>query len=368
MSAVFCDVVALVCATDSLQNAKAALQARLRKHGAKVVQRLSKGITHIVYERRILQHGHHDQPEPELLDLFRKLDAVSLRAWRRTAQRAPATSHRPTSRLPAAVPPQMESPPVVVTPLWVAQSLAKNRRLVENKFAVARPRENMLAAPAGGGSTAKKKRSRRAAAAPPKPAENFELDAGDWAFSSSQQIKGGAEQRQRTSGEPSATPRGGQGNTRGARRAEPEGERPIQAGSATQAVADILALDLPGGGDEEDDLDTPLGERFARRAGSLGSKRRRSPAADTAPAGGGARSRLAQASGPGGAAGEEDAEEVPRTQAPGPRPANAPAAAKPAPSVRFSVRQLEGHRERPVAILKGTPLPGTTPRQAPHTT
>lgn len=72
------DVVALVhCPPDVATNAKAAITARIEKHGGRAVARLGREVSHIIWERR-----HSRRPsdkaadEAELLELFRKLEKV----------------------------------------------------------------------------------------------------------------------------------------------------------------------------------------------------------------------------------------------------------------------------------------------------
>jgi hypothetical protein len=71
------EVVAWVVALDPAHTAKAALPARVEMAGGKVVSRLGREVSHIIWERR-----HSRRPsdkaadEAELLELFRKLDKV----------------------------------------------------------------------------------------------------------------------------------------------------------------------------------------------------------------------------------------------------------------------------------------------------
>lgn len=176
---------------------------------------------------------------------------------------------------------------------------------------------------------------------PPKHAAAFDLDPSDWVFSSTQQLN----------------------------------EEHGHVGTETQAVADILAVDLPAdegeeaaedggaeedaadadpneGGSDEDDLDTPLGVRFARQSGGKGSFGKGSRARARATG----RSRLAQASGPGAAANVQGAEEESRGGDPARKAGTRAGVAQ-----RFSVRHLQSHPERPVKLHKGTPLPGAMP-------
>ena len=197
-------------------------------------------------------------------------------------------------------------------------------------------------------------------------------------------------------------------------------------------VANILTIDLPDddpghtpgpGGEEEDELDTPLALRFAKSSAERaaawgsggssggrggGSGARRGGAAGPAGAAADRRSRLALASGPreqsAEAAAEQDAIEdadseseqaamqvdapavAQREQQEGEGDQQAPgqqqqqqqqeedeaeqdgeerraqeAAAAKGVAARFSVRQLVQHPERPVLVHKGTPLPGALP-------
>lgn len=181
-------------------------------------------------------------------------------------------------------------------------------------------------------------------------------------------------------------------------------------------VANILTVDLPddepghtpGPHADEDELDTPLAQRFAKSSAergaawaSGGSSGGRPPAgAGAAAGGGGARSRLALVSGPQqqqqreeeeeaeeqieeadseeeamqldvpGAAAQQEPEEQPH-QEQEQQPAAAgqqqqdrimgKGVAARVVAERFSVRQLVQHPERPVVLHKGTPLPGSLP-------
>ncbi|RMZ54717.1 hypothetical protein APUTEX25_003095 [Auxenochlorella protothecoides] len=69
------DVVALVCCADAVRNARQAIQARLREHGARVVQRLSKDVSHVVFERKhVPPSAKRAEPDADLLELYTKLD------------------------------------------------------------------------------------------------------------------------------------------------------------------------------------------------------------------------------------------------------------------------------------------------------
>lgn len=81
----------------------------------------------------------------------------------------------------------MDYPPVVVSPLWVEESIKAGRRLVERKYLVKKPTESLLGRTPGTAGAAKK-RKRPAAAPLPKPAEAYDID--DLNFSSTQQIQG----------------------------------------------------------------------------------------------------------------------------------------------------------------------------------
>lgn len=71
------DVIAWVVCLDSVANAKAAITARIEKHGGKATSRLSKDVSHVVFERRRTRKpAEIAQDEAELLELFKKLDKV----------------------------------------------------------------------------------------------------------------------------------------------------------------------------------------------------------------------------------------------------------------------------------------------------
>ncbi len=302
---------------------------------------------------------------------------------------------------------------------------------------VARPKESLLSAAPGSasgtsasGGAMKKRKNRSSGPAPPKPAEEFDLNPSDWLFDSTKQLKepgtGGSNPTDPLSG-PKRHSR--LRRTRSSARtsgklaaaatadfaAEPAAG--MRVGTATQAVADILAIDLPADrewsevGDDDEDLDTPLSVRMARQssgkrqkigepgfvstAGKTGVKSTEGGAANR-------RSRLANSSkatevenkAEHKAVEEEKVEEEkkPETQeeeldeieddydmdvdealatqqvqaehkepTPAPAPKPAPRARKqtkkkaaPPVAVRFSMRNL--HPERPMLVHKGTPL------------
>ncbi|KAG7671975.1 putative Microcephalin [Nannochloris sp. 'desiccata'] len=187
---------------------------------------------------------------------------------------------------------QLPCPPSIVSPLWVEESITQGRRLMEKRYMVARPKENLLAAApnstgarASGGGT-KKRKQRSSGPAPPKPAGEFDLNLeSDWLFDSSQQLK-----EPGTSGSDAADPLSGPRRHSRLRRTRSsartsgklaaaataavndEPAAGLRVGSATQAVADILAIDLPAdrewpeNSDEDEDLDTPLSVRMARQS------------------------------------------------------------------------------------------------------
>ena len=74
----FQGVVAYVLCADAVHNAKAAIQARLSHNGAKVASRLSKDVTHVIYER-----GRGWEPQTarqgldqDIRDLYARLSKV----------------------------------------------------------------------------------------------------------------------------------------------------------------------------------------------------------------------------------------------------------------------------------------------------
>ena len=74
-SGILVDVVALIRAGDPVHTAKPALTSRLLANGAKVVQRLGREVTHIIYERRHSQRPRDKTAdEAELLELYKRLD------------------------------------------------------------------------------------------------------------------------------------------------------------------------------------------------------------------------------------------------------------------------------------------------------
>lgn len=46
---------------------------------------------------------------------------------------------------------QLDPPPIVVSPLWVEESVVAKRRLMERKFLVPRPKESLLGGTPGSG-------------------------------------------------------------------------------------------------------------------------------------------------------------------------------------------------------------------------
>ena len=323
--------MAVIFCSDPVHNAKSAIQKRLQTHGARTVTRISKEITHIVFERRRSQRASDKKDEEvAILSLYRKLDGVRedlilMRIFIAYNILAQFHRYRHFEYYCAILLLQMPFPPVVVSPLWVEDSITQGRRLIENRYMVARPKEHLLAATpasASNGATTKKRKNRSGPAVP-KPAENFDLDPQDWFFSSTQQLNTDAEELQ-------AAPLSGSKRHSRLRNlrasalhaplhaphqedkgaAENSSAPPaLRVGTATQAVADILAIDLPGENEdawnEEDqnDLDTPLSERYARqssrkrlRMGKEGSEEKNS---------GGRKSRLGQASYPDAAGAQE---------------------------------------------------------------
>lgn len=188
--------------------------------------------------------------------------------------------------------PQADYPPVVVSPLWVEESIKAGRRLVERKYLVGgwaggrgglvgklaeacsawvcgsatgcadpcradiptagpprprqvkKPTESLLGRTPGSGAAggaAAKKRKRPAAAVLPKPAEAYELD--DLVFSSTQQMTGDAAG---TGGEISSPRGGGGGKRRGGAGGRGGGAR----GGARQQPAAAAAM--PSVAEEEE--------------------------------------------------------------------------------------------------------------------
>ena len=69
-------VVALVQCSDPIHNARRAITQRLAAHGARVVQRLGKDVTHVVFERRRSHRAGNSDEDAILSALYRNLDAV----------------------------------------------------------------------------------------------------------------------------------------------------------------------------------------------------------------------------------------------------------------------------------------------------
>lgn len=187
---------------------------------------------------------------------------------------------------------QLLRPPAIVSPLWVEESITQGRRLTERRYTLARPKENLLsAAPGSAGARAsgggiKKRKHRSSGPAPPKPAGEFDLNlASDWLFDSSQQLKepgtGGSDEADPLSGPKrhsrlrrtrSSARTSGKLAAAATAAVTSEPAAAMRVGSETQAVADILAIDLPAdrewseNGDDAEDLDTPLSVRMARQS------------------------------------------------------------------------------------------------------
>lgn len=71
------DVVALVMCQDPVANAKAAVTTRIEGHGGRVVARLGRDVSHIVWERtRSRRPSDKAADEAQLLELFHKLEKV----------------------------------------------------------------------------------------------------------------------------------------------------------------------------------------------------------------------------------------------------------------------------------------------------
>ncbi|KAL6766685.1 hypothetical protein ACKKBG_A36965 [Auxenochlorella protothecoides x Auxenochlorella symbiontica] len=357
------DVVALVCCADAVRNARQAIQARLREHGARVVQRLSKDVSHVVFERKhVPPSAKRAEPDADLLELYTKLDKFAL-------------------------------PPTVVTPLWVEHSAAKGRRLLEKKYIVARPKECLLA-PSGTPRAASGSKRRRVSALLPRPPTTFDMD--DSLLSSSQKMQQQAEGLT-PARNPARRRRGPR--LRAASPTEPGGGAaaralPALAGPSTQAVAAILACDLRGeagdGGrlgpeqgragsasgssssDDDDFLDTPLSCRLARSAGGARHPGHwLSPASSDGSVGPVQRGAAPAAAHRGAtrfaAGGRAAADPGPAPSPQRAAPGHAtPVAATPA-APRFSVRQLVQHIDKPVLLLKSTPPFKTAlPSPGPH--
>ena len=77
------DVIALIVCSDPIHNAKGAISTRLQTHGARIVPRLGKDVTHIIFERRRSQRACDKRNEDETVaELYRKLEGVSFRCYR----------------------------------------------------------------------------------------------------------------------------------------------------------------------------------------------------------------------------------------------------------------------------------------------
>jgi hypothetical protein len=77
------DVIAIIVCSDPIHNAKGALHKRLQSNGARVLARLGKDVTHIIFERRRSQRASDKRNEDEaVIELYRKLDGVSRRFYR----------------------------------------------------------------------------------------------------------------------------------------------------------------------------------------------------------------------------------------------------------------------------------------------
>lgn len=228
-----------------------------------------------------------------------------------------------------------------MSPLWLEDSIKQRRRLVEKKYLVAKPKEKMKEPSSG-------QRPKRRRTTIPKSRADLEINTSDILFSSSQQI-GGCDQAgdlaDISSPHPSAASKKKRRATVRSRANYSQAHTRhltsvAMTGAATQEVADILVLDLPGDGvDGGDDLDTPLSVRVARKSKSplpLGGKQDYFAG----------QTRFGRA-----ATGSQEQEPIQQPK----KTDNKPVAQ------RFSVRQLHRHPEKPVLLHKGTPLPGALP-------
>jgi hypothetical protein len=275
---------------------------------------------------------------------------------------------------------QLDSPPLVVSPLWVEASIKADRRQVEKKYAVVKPppQPTAIAIHPADAPPKRKQRATTAAAraAQPKPSAAYDVDTSDIMFNSSQLIRGGggaAGKRTRSTrnngvvdpDEVNSIKKVAKNNNnnnnngkrrRGAAAHEDDSQQrslPALPGRSTQQVADILCIDLPVGDDRNmdggDDLDTPLSVRVAKKKKE---------------------ELIEEKNGDGEMEEEEEEEEEPQPNketAARAAPANnnnrKQKKPKPPLAMRFSVRQLRVYPERPVLLHKGTPLPGCEPPQ-----
>jgi hypothetical protein len=155
----------------------------------------------------------------------------------------------------------------VLSPLWVEESIKEGRRLLERKYLIARPKERDVLAPH---SSAAVKVHRKRNAAPPKPVAAFDLDGGGAMFSSSQIIQGEVGGALAAGGEEVSSPAARRQRRRRASALAAAATESLatlpQFGAETQAVANILVVDLPDPLDLDDEdldeLDTPLSVRY----------------------------------------------------------------------------------------------------------
>jgi hypothetical protein len=76
-NAILQDVIAIIVCSDLIHNAKGAVHKRLQANGAKVLPRLTKDVTHVIFERRRSQRACDKRSEDEaVVELYRKLDGV----------------------------------------------------------------------------------------------------------------------------------------------------------------------------------------------------------------------------------------------------------------------------------------------------
>jgi len=274
---------------------------------------------------------------------------------------------------------QLDSPPLVVSPLWVESSIKADRRQVEKKYAVIKPppQPTAIAIHPADAPPKRKQRATTAAAraAQPKPSAAYDVDTSDIMFSSSQLIRGGGAagkctRSTRNNGvvDPDevnsikkVAKNNNNNNNNGKRRRaaaaaaaahEDDSQQrslPALPGRNTQQVADILCIDLPVGDDrdvdsgDDDGLDTPLSVRVAKKKKEEVVEEK-----------------------DGDVEMEEEEEPQPKkkeTARAAPASNNNRKQKKPKPplAMRFSVRQLRVYPERPVLLHKGTPLPGCEP-------
>jgi hypothetical protein len=201
MTREFEGVVALVQST----GAKADMSRRLEIHGARVVSRMCKSVTHIIYDCRLTQDTDGlVQHAVALSDLYFRMNKVGFHL-----------------------------PPAVVSPLWVDESITNGERMDEGAYAVDRPSDTRQTAMSVKNTEPLKKRI-KVSKATSSPASMENIMQGNARHSKRHTLRRVSTHR-RCLGQSSYIPNDST--------SDPYAQ--LLPGCSTQTVADILTKDLP---------------------------------------------------------------------------------------------------------------------------